>query len=324
MVRMLRGSVLIFRSYIYLRLILSSISRVAFPLTAAMLVLVALGFFFYLDSSLANAAQVEPITNIEVTFQETKPIEEFITKTKPKPRSRNTKSSSKIFAQSIEKELFSMPSASIEIVLPILMYHKTPADFEGQLRNLQAKGYTPITMRSASRIMRGLEASPSKPVVITYDDGFSDQLVAFELLKKYNMPATFYVMPGGELSGWCVGADRQNLKCGDSYMNWAEITMISDSGLIEIGSHTIDHAQLNALDGTSKRNQIFSAKQIIEQKINKQVVSFAYPYGAFDGETIELVREAGYTSAVSTIGGTKQSTNILFELRRIRNAFDLP
>ncbi len=224
----------------------------------------------------------------------------------------------------MEKESLNMPPVNIEVSLPILMYHKTPADFESQLQALQAKGYTPITMRQASRTLRGLEAPPPKPVVITYDDGFSDQLVAFELLKKYNMPATFYVMPGGELSGWCVGADRQNIECGDSYLNWGEIKMISDSGLIEIGSHTIDHAQLNSLDSASKRTQIFIAKKLIEQNIGKQVVSFAYPYGAFDGETIELVREAGYTSAVSTIGGIQQSTNALFELRRVRNAYDLP
>lgn len=321
---MFRGSVLFFRVEVYLRLLQSWFARFYAPLLATLLISAIVGAVFYLDSSLVLAANNESNTQAEVSTESVGEVKQLVNQTKPTPRSRFAKSSIKVFSRAIQKESFSLPASNIELTLPILMYHKTPSDFEGQLQHLTNNGYTAITMRTASRILRGVEPSPAKPVVITYDDGFSDQLIAFELLKRYSLPATFYIMPGGELSQWCVGADRQNQSCGDSYLNWAEIIMLNNSGLIEIGSHTIDHAQLNTLDSDSKRNQIFSAKNIIEQKIGKQVVSFAYPYGAFDGETIELARKAGYTSAVSTIGGTTQSTNILFELRRVRNAYDLP
>lgn len=320
---MLRGSFLFFRISVYARLFRAVLVKFFAPIMAAILISAIIGVVFYLDSSLVLAANDEPLHYAEPSVESVSKVKQLVNITKPEPRSRLTKSGARIFNQT-NTESINIPNINIELSLPILMYHKTPADFEGQLQALQAKGYQAITMRTASKILRGIEPSPAKPVVITFDDGFSDQLVAFDLLKKYSIPATFYVMPGGELSQWCVGADRHNQACGDSYLNWTEIIMLSNSGLIEIGSHTLDHAQLNMLNSDSKRNQILKAKQIIEQKIGKQVFSFAYPYGAFDSETIQLAREAGYTSAASTIGGINQSTNILFELRRVRNTYDLP
>lgn len=321
---MFRGSVFQFRLNMYLRLLRKSFNRTVVALMAGVLIVAMVGSISYTESSsLALAANDQAPTNIVVDPEDVRPVESLVNTTKPVPRSRQTKSQVRVFNLN-NRDSQALTVQNIELSLPILMYHKTPADFEVQIQELQAKGYTAVTMRQASRILRSIEAPPAKPIVITFDDGFSDQLSAFEILKRFGMPATFYIMPGGELSQWCVGAERHNQNCGDSYLNWDEIKMLSDSGLVEIGSHTIDHAQLNTLDSNIKREQITNSKAMIEQKIGKEVVSFAYPYGAFDGETIELARVAGYTSAVSTIGGVNQSTNILFELRRVRNTYDLP
>ncbi len=218
-----------------------------------------------------------------------------------------------------------IPQPGLSVELPILLYHTTPANFEQQLQTLANKGYTTITMDEASKILRGLSKAPPKPVVLTFDDGFSDQLKAFALLKKYNMRATFYIIIGGALSNWCVGTERQQgLNCGDSYLNWEELAQLNSSGLIEIGAHTLDHPQLTNLSPQAQREQIFNSKQILEQKLGIKVTSFAYPYGAYDQAVMNLVREAGFTSAVSTIAGTKQSHNTLFYLSRIRNTNVLP
>lgn len=318
----MKGSVFYFRFYIYLRVTLWHLRKYSLPITLLVFVITITSLAYYLKLSFAFAASEDPTMPLNVSAEETQPIEKLISQTKPTPKSRHQKSTQKVFNTMLIEDK-SFPAQSISAEIPILMYHKTPVDFEAQLQHITSQGYTPITMRRASRILRGISSSPPKPVVITFDDGFSDQLIAFELQKKYQMPATFYVMPGGELSGWCVGAERHNHSCGDSYLNWDEIRMLAKSNLIEIGSHTIDHADLTSLDGNTKRDQILSAKRKIEQQIEQEVVSFAYPYGAFDAESISIVREAGYTSAVSTIPGINQSTGTLFELRRIRNAFDL-
>ena len=219
---------------------------------------------------------------------------------------------------------FVLPSSEISLNLPILMYHKTPPDFEKQLIDLKNKGYKTVTMLEASKIIRGVEPAPAKPVAITFDDGFSDNFQAHEILKKYNMNATFYIITGGSLSNWCLGANRKNKSCGDSYLNWDELSKIAKSGNIEIGSHTIDHLDLTTLDKQGQYQQLFNSKKELDEKLDINVKSFAYPYGKFNENSLSILREIGYTSATSTIAGTNQSSNNIFKLNRIRQSYDLP
>lgn len=207
--------------------------------------------------------------------------------------------------------------------LPILLYHKTPANFDFQMKHLVDAGYTPVFMQEVYMILTGKMAGPAKPVAITFDDGFSDQLQATEILKKYNFKSTFYVLIGGELSGWCVGVERNVTTCGDSYLNWAQIKTLQGSGLIEVGSHTVDHLQLASLNEAAQRFQIFESKRILEQNLGVSVLSFCYPYGNFNTITERLAKEAGYNNATTTVGSEYQNPNLLFRLNRIRDTKDL-
>lgn len=208
--------------------------------------------------------------------------------------------------------------------IPALIYHKTPDNFEQQLIALRDKGYTTITMSELNEIIRGRTAGPAKPVAITFDDGFSDQLRAFDLLKKYNMKATFYIITGGELSNWCIGADRKNFSCGDSYMSWSEITNLKNSGLIEIGSHTLDHLSLPNQTLAVQRDQIIKSKKIIEDKLGIQITSFAYPYGRLNDTVANIVKEAGYTNATGTVENSVMSLDLIYNLPRLRSTLKLP
>lgn len=208
--------------------------------------------------------------------------------------------------------------------IPALIYHKTPDNFEQQLIALRDKGYTTITMSELNEIIRGRSKGPAKPAVITFDDGFSDQLKAFDLLKKYNMKATFYIIIGGELSNWCIGAERKNFSCGDGYMTWPEIINLKNSGLIEIGSHTIDHLSLPNQTLAVQRDQIIRSKKILEEKLGIPITSFAYPYGRLNDSVVSIVKEAGYTNATSTVENTSMSIDLIYNLPRLRSTLNLP
>lgn len=213
--------------------------------------------------------------------------------------------------------------ASTGVHLPILLYHKTPANFDFQMKHLADAGYTPVFMQEVYMILTGKIVGPAKPVAITFDDGFSDQLQAAEILKKYNFKSTFYVLIGGELSGWCIGVERKVTTCGDSYLNWDQIKTLQGSGLIEVGSHTLDHLQLASLNEAAQRFQIFESKRILEQNLGVSVLSFCYPYGNFNTITERLAKEAGYNNATTTVGSEYQNPNLLFRLNRIRDTKDL-
>ena len=173
------------------------------------------------------------------------------------------------------------------IQVPILLYHKTPGNFAAQLDALVAKGYTTISMAQLENYFDGLGQLPAKPVVITFDDGFSDQSAAFSLLLQKNMKATFYIVVGGEKSGWCIGAMRRPQNCGDSYLDWAQIREMTKTGLIEIGAHTINHANLASLSPADQTKEILDSKTIIENELGVKITTFAYPYGRYNQATID-------------------------------------
>ncbi len=214
--------------------------------------------------------------------------------------------------------------------LPILLYHYPPPDFEAQLVHLEQAGYTVIDLDQALAGLRG-EALPAKPVVITFDDGFSAQMSAFEALKRHNMKATFYIIYGGEASKWCIGAGRRYGDplqppngCGDGYLNWDQVKMLDRSGLITIAGHTINHRNLVSLSETDQRFEIEVGKEMLEGELGHSVRHFAYPYGQFNATTIKIVQEAGYLTATTTIPGVDQPAGSAFTLRRVRNTFQLP
>ena len=223
-----------------------------------------------------------------------------------------------------EDNQVSIPPTNKNIYIPILLYHKTPNDFEEQIKILISRGYTAVTMSEAVDILKGRVNSPTKPVAITFDDGFKDQFRAFEILKKYNLKSTSYVIVGSQNSGWCIGIEKKSTNCGDDYMNWDDIKRIREYYNVEIGSHTMDHFQLSSLNESAQRYQIFESKKILEENLGITINSFTYPYGKYNEVTKNLLKEAGYSSATTVIASTNQNTNMLFELSRIRNAFILP
>ncbi len=222
------------------------------------------------------------------------------------------------------------PVAAGEQFIPILMYHYTPGDFDQQLSYLQQAGYTAVDLGQVATALSGTGSLPPKPVVITFDDGFADQLAAFEALKRHGMKATYYVINGGPLSQWCIGSGRRHrdsmqppLGCGDAYLTWDQVRELDRSGLITIGGHTVDHMNLATLSPEEQRYQIVESKLHIEKQLGHPIHDFAYPYGSYTDTTIQIVQESGYRTAVTTMPGDHQIPGQPYTLRRVRDAYSL-
>jgi len=89
---------------------------------------------------------------------------------------------------------------------------------------------------------------------------------------------------------------------------------------IDIGAHTVDHPILKTLTSEEQKKQIIQSKLWLENLIEKPVSNFAFPNGKLDEdyslETVRLVEEAGFSSAVSTNIGVSNSTTDGFQLNR--------
>lgn len=206
--------------------------------------------------------------------------------------------------------------------IPIVTYHyieyvKDPKDtirksldiipfvFDKELQAISENHYQTIFVKDIPKIVSGEMPYSSRSAALTFDDGYEDFYTdAFPLLKKYNLKATIYIV--------------NNFIGRKGFMSKKQIKEIIDSHLVEVGGHTLDHLYLKLLPKIIAVKQIFDSKKALEEMFRIKVESFAYPYGAFDQDTINTVRAAGYTSAVSEISNITQSNSNLLYLSRIR------
>ncbi len=212
------------------------------------------------------------------------------------------------------------------VYAPILLYHHPPANMEQQFAHLVNHGYVSVSLQQVANAMNGGPSLPAKPVVITFDDGFADQMPVLDLLKKYNLKAVFYIINGGVGSNFHIGANKKanDPEGGDAYLTWDQIRTLDTSGFAEIAAHTTDHLDLARQTPEIQRFEIVEGKKYLEEKIGHLVTNFCYPYGAFNASAIKIVKEAGFASATTTLPGTDQSVASPFTMRRIRDAITLP
>ncbi len=87
----------------------------------------------------------------------------------------------------------------------------------------------------------------------------------------------------------------------------AELARLADVAGVEVGSHTRAHLCLPAQPKAAQRDELEESRRALEAVTGRPVTGLAYPYGEHDAETVRLVREAGYTIAVTVAGGPVRS-----------------
>lgn len=145
-----------------------------------------------------------------------------------------------------------------------------------------------------------------KEAIITtsWDDGNPLDLKLAELLKKYDVPATFYIPIVYEKRG-----------C----MTPQQVREIARS--FDIGSHSNHHVRLSKISPEEAETEVMEGKKRLEEIIGREVSSFAYPYGNFDDDLIGIVKRANFIGArtVMLLGrGIKKP----FEMATMVNARD--
>ena len=106
------------------------------------------------------------------------------------------------------------------------------------------------------------------------------------------------------------------------FLSWDQVREMRQSKLIEIGSHTLSHPRLPSLPLEDARREICGSKQRIKEELGESIDSFCYPDGELSPEIINIVKDAGYTSAlVVTTPGIWNDLNAVgddvYDLRRI-------
>ncbi len=173
----------------------------------------------------------------------------------------------------------------------------TPTDFRGQMLWLKRNGFHAVSQLQVFDALERGAPLPSKPIMITFDDGYRDVLWnASPVLERLGMPATEYV-----ITGRTSGPDP-------SFLTWGELPVLEQRG-ITVGSHTVTHRPLTWLSSADALAELRDSRQALERHLGHPVQWFAYPYGDENAEVVDLARQAGYVLAVTTSGGVVQSAD---------------
>lgn len=194
-----------------------------------------------------------------------------------------------------------------------------PDAFEEQISWLKSEGFHFVTMQE---LQENWGKHPEKTVAITFDDGYLDNLEnAFPILEKYQAKATIYVVVDRHDRDWSTYKKAHHNSgelAREPKLNDDQVRQLANSGLVEIGSHTLTHANLSKLDDDQCLNELVQSKLQLESMTGKPVSSFAYPFGIYFQRDVDLAKQAGYTNAVTTVEGIDSLTPDFMQLQRIK------
>ncbi|HIU63727.1 MAG TPA: polysaccharide deacetylase family protein [Candidatus Avacidaminococcus intestinavium] len=188
------------------------------------------------------------------------------------------------------------------------------AKFEEQLQFLAANGYQTITLDDVYDYYTNNKSLPPKTVVLTFDDGYKDNLtLALPLLIKYNMQATVFAITDwvGKENKW----ENFNKKLTTT-MDWSELKKWQTAGM-QVGSHTVSHPFLAHLEPTMLKQELQKSKKELEERLAVPIDHLCYPYGNFNKNVCIASKDAGYKTALAIFEHAPLWQIDLFALPRI-------
>lgn len=181
------------------------------------------------------------------------------------------------------------------IKIPILLYHdftttipdtdsnnfqyiNTPESFEENIKVLLENEYTFLSFKDLNNAYNEKIKLPKKPILITFDDGYiSNYQYIYPILKKYNIKAAIFVV-------------TENIN-KENFLTWEQCKIMKNSGLVEIFSHSKRHLFYNKLSVKTLLDDVNYSYKEIEKHLGKQDLNiFAYPYGAYNKESVWVLK----------------------------------
>jgi len=206
----------------------------------------------------------------------------------------------------------------------IVHYHYVFDDeresFARQLDYL-ASEFEPVSLSNAVERLR-TGAAGGRELVVTFDDGFRNQLQAVPRLAEHGISACFFLITqlvsASPDRAARICRERLHLPRPVEPMGWDDAGELLELGH-EIGSHTRSHPNVGDLEPTVVEEELRSSKAELEQRLERPVAHFSVPYGdrsRFSAGVSQAARAAGYSSCSTAIRGRNLSGDDIFSLRR--------
>ena len=227
--------------------------------------------------------------------------------------------------------------------IPILMYHKIPLEeiksqhrifvvkknFKKHLQFFKRWGFQTLTFSELAAFRRGekdFSLFPKKPLILTFDDGYQDNLDnASPLLKQYGFRAQLFLLANAGIANnqW----DANNTEPAHEIVSGHARQMWLKSAF-EIGSHGFSHKKMTDLSIDESMLELRTSKENLEKEFKVPINTFAFTYGITTEAAADMAQSAGYDYAVNTDSGGLLIEEAPYQIFRVNifpedNAFSL-
>lgn len=207
--------------------------------------------------------------------------------------------------------------------LRIIYYHRIDNEehrscvsvnaFAEQMALLRSEAWTILTLKQVAEHLSAKKPFPDRALAVTFDDGFEDNYTAaLPILQKEEIPATVF------LTTDYIGTDELPVlrdRRGISPLNWEQVRAMAAGG-VQLGAHTLTHPSLNAISSEMMVHEIRECRARIQEETGVWAEDFCYPRGHYNEAVENAVREAGYSTALTTRPGIVSPDDTPFTLRR--------
>jgi peptidoglycan/xylan/chitin deacetylase (PgdA/CDA1 family) len=188
-----------------------------------------------------------------------------------------------------------------------------PRAFAEQMAHLKSEGWNVMSLAAMREHLDAHRPFPERTVAVTFDDGFADNYAtAFPVLAKHALPATIFLA-----AGYIGGDDLPVLRdrSGIKPMTWAQVEEMARHG-IAFGAHTMTHRSLTELAPDEIEREVVESRDVVAARVGAPVETFCYPRGHFDERVKQIVRDAGFRIACTTLPGCVTPDTHPYSLRR--------
>ncbi|GGI81728.1 polysaccharide deacetylase family protein [Shewanella gelidii] len=168
----------------------------------------------------------------------------------------------------------------------------SPKQFKAHMQYLAQEGFQVVPLSTIVESIRKGQDLPEKTVAITFDDGYQNIADnAHPILKEYGFPYTLFV------------ATDPIEKNYSEMMSWETLLQLTQEGA-ELANHTLGHEHLlRRLEGEDKVNwlkriesNVLETESLIAQKTGVSLKILAYPYGEYNSDIQNLLKQHGYAA----------------------------
>jgi len=210
--------------------------------------------------------------------------------------------------------------------IPVILYHNidgvgpfsvTSRQLEEHFKFFKDNDVTIISLAGLRDLLTRGVAPQKKYAVLSFDDGYpAMKSKLLPIAKKYGYPVSLFIY-----------IDYIGEK-GGRLLTWDDLRMLDAEGL-QIESHTMSHADLLKTQATGNPvalyREIYLSKRIIELMLDRSIDHFAFPYGSYNRQTLQLADAAGYERLYTTEFGANISSNnnVIIKRHHVKNNYTL-